>query len=69
MDWYQPLAAFGGKDAMTVATEAFECHVSQVKSGTDMGSGLRRDNSSFGLWFSSVGEDEEKNDFFEHIEP
>ena len=69
MDWYQPLTAFGGKDAMTVATEAFECHVSQVKSGTDMGSGLRRDNSSFGLWFSSVGEDVEKNDFFEHIEP
>ena len=69
MDWYQPLTAFGGKDAMTVATEAFECHVSQVKSGTDMGSGLRRDNSAFGLWFSSVGEDVEKNDFFEHIEP
>lgn len=69
MDWYQPLAAFGGKDAMTVATEAFECHVSQVKSGTDMGSGLRRDNSSFGLWYSAVGEDVEKNDFFENIVP
>lgn len=69
MDWYQPLAAFGGKDAMTVATEAFECHVSQVKSGTDMGSGLRRDNSSFGLWFSRVGEDVAKNDFFENILP
>lgn len=69
MDWYQPLTAFGGKDAMTVATEAFECHVSQVKSGTDMGSGLRRDNSSFGLWYSAVGEDVEKNDFFENIAP
>ena len=69
MDWYQPLAAFGGKDAMTVATEAFECHVSQVKSGTDMESGIRRDNSAFGLWFSNVGEDVEKNDFFENIEP
>ena len=69
MDWYQPLTAFGGKDAMTVATEAFECHVSQVKSGTDMGSGLRRDNSSFGLWFSTVGEDVAKNDFFENIVP
>lgn len=69
MDWKQPLAAFDGKNALTVATEAFEFHVSQVKSGTDMEDGLLYDNSRFGLWFSAVGEDVEKNDFFENITP
>lgn len=69
MDWNKPLTAFGGKDGLTVATEAFKFHVSQVKSGTVMEDGLLYDNSIFGLWYSAVGEDVEKNDFFENIVP
>lgn len=68
MDWKKPLTAFGGKSALEVATEAFRFHVSQVKSGTEMADGLLYDNSRFGLWYSAVGEDVEKNDFFENID-
>ena len=52
-----------------MATEAFKFHVSQVKSGTVMEDGLLYDNSIFGLWYSAVGEDVEKNDFFENVLP
>lgn len=67
MDWHVPLAAFGGKDGMTIATEAMACHVSQVANGWVMEEGGRFDNSLFGLYFTSVGPDVEKNDLMENI--
>lgn len=69
MDWNQPLSAFGGKTALEVANEAYQMHVSQLDYHSEVyGSG---DYSSleFGLAFTTVGADEEKNDFFEHIDP
>lgn len=69
MDWHQPLSAFGGKDGMTVATEALQCHASQVKHGWAMEEGGENDNSLFGLYFTTVGEDVAGDDLMENIMP
>ncbi len=70
MDWHQPLEAFGGKTGFEMAKEGFKRHVSQQGVG---GFAVRatgdHDCRKFGLWFSTVGEDVEKNDFFENIVP
>lgn len=67
MDWRAPLSAFGGKDGLTVATEALEFHVSQTMNGWAMEDGGQYDNALFGLYYSSVGGDVNKNDFMENI--
>ena len=69
-DWRQPLEAFGGKNAFEIADEAFKMHRSQAASGKykveDFG---KYDNSLFGLFYSTVGNDTPgENDMFEHIE-
>ncbi len=67
MDWRQPLEAFGGRTSFEIAEEAFRCHVSQQHTRyrvEDFGAG---DCSLFGLYRSLVGEDIEKNDFFENL--
>ena len=66
-DWHRPLEAFGGKDGLTVATEALALHRSQVKRGWEMEDGGKMDNSLFGLYYTSVGPDEAGDDLFEHI--
>lgn len=69
LEWDTPLANFDGKNGFEVASEAFGCHVSQNAFYV-----LERRKSSkfcctlFGLYRSTVGPDEEKNDFLEHIE-
>lgn len=66
MDWNKPLAAFNGKTAIEVADEAYQKHVSQLYLYSNVyNPGLY--NDSFGLYFSTVGPDVAKNDFFEHI--
>lgn len=67
MDWREPLPAFGGKDSFTVASEALACHVSQVKHGWAMEEGGEMDNSLFGLYHSTVGEDVLGNDLMENV--
>lgn len=67
MDWHQPLNAFDGKDSMTVATEALNCHVSQILAGWEMTEGGDMDNALFGLYYTAVGPDEAGNDLMEHI--
>lgn len=67
MDWRQPLEAFGGKTAFDMAEAAFLCHVSQLDTEYKVEDFGPYDNAKFGLAYTSVGEDEEKNDFFEHI--
>lgn len=68
MDWSQPLASFGGKDGLTVAREAFDFHVSQDHVRYHVQSpGEENDSTLFTLVYSTVGEDEAGNDFFEHI--
>ncbi len=67
MDWHVPLSRFGGRDGMTVATEALDLHRSQVANGWAMEEGGSCDNSVFGLYFTAVGPDEAGGDLFEHI--
>lgn len=67
LDWHQPLNAFDGKDAFTVASEAMNMHASQVKRGWQLEDHGEHDNTLFGLYFSTVGEDT-GNDLMEHID-
>lgn len=68
MNWRMPLDAFGGKTAFDLAKEAFACHTSQQDAGYEVQDFGPYDNAKFGLAYSAVGEDQEKKDFFEHIE-
>ncbi len=67
LDWRQPLAAFSGRTAFDVAEEAFRCHVSQQAGDYRVLDEGECDCSLFGLYRSLVGEDEAKDDIFEHI--
>ncbi|MBQ8161303.1 MAG: PIG-L family deacetylase [Clostridia bacterium] len=72
-----------GKTAMEVAQDAFLCHQSQqrfyqtVQYGKYYGQRFRfevvyggmMDNADFGLAYSSLPQDEAKNDFMEHVTP
>lgn len=70
MDWSQPLSAFGGDTGFQVARRAFAWHESQTKDDRWQVAykGSRFDSTLYTLVFSTVGEDEAGNDFFEHIE-
>ena len=79
MDWDQPLAVFGGRTGYQVAEAGYQWHVSQHEAGQKNPKTGKfeyfivepRDSDyscyRFGLAFSTVGEDTEKNDFFENI--
>lgn len=67
MDWKKPLASFGGKTGLEVATEAFRCHVTQ-QGHWDVWDGGDWDNSLFGLWHTTVGPDVVGGDMFENID-
>ena len=71
MDWNVPLAAFSGRTAIEIATEALDCHVSQMDENAawqmaDVVEG-KYDNGLFGLWRTTVGPDVLKTDMFENI--
>jgi len=68
MDWETPLDAFGGKTALQIAKIGMKEHSSQTDAFVVKSHGTY-DNSKFGLYFTTVGEDEAKNDFLEHIDP
>lgn len=70
LDYETPLESFGGRTAFEVACDAFEYCVSQVQRGyyRVYGTGDEYDSHLFGLYRSLVGEDEARNDLFEHIE-
>ena len=65
MDWHEPLDFFGGQDGITVATEAFQFHRSQLKAWS-IEDGGELSNARFGLVSSTVGPDESRDDFLEH---
>lgn len=69
MDWRVPLARFGGRTAFDMAEAAFACHVSQQHTEYKVEDFGPYDNAKFGLAFSAVGEDVNKNDFFENVTP
>lgn len=75
MDWDQPLESFGGLTAFEASIQVgFQQHKSQVEhfewyyAYTENAAGVRRFNPCYyGLYRSTVGEDVQKNDFFENI--
>jgi hypothetical protein len=68
MDWETPMDALGGKTPLEVAKIGMKEHSSQTGAYAVKSHGTY-DNSKFGLYFTTVGEDEAKNDFLEHIDP
>ncbi len=68
MDWETPLDAFDGKTALDIAKIGMKEHSSQTGAYAVKSHGTY-DNSKFGLYFTTVGEDEAKNDFLEPIDP
>ena len=68
LDWEQPLSAFDGKTGAQVAREAFRKHVSQRNTHYTIFLSGPNDSRYLGLYFTTVGEDTEKNDVFEHVE-
>lgn len=68
MDWETPLEAFGGKTALEIAKLGMKEHSSQTGAYAVKSHGTY-DNSKFGLYFTTVGEDVARNDFLEHIDP
>lgn len=75
MDWDQPLESFGGMTAFEVTRDlGYPCHKSQYKdfawylSYYDTAAECPKYNPCYyGLFRSTVGEDVEKNDFFENL--
>ena len=79
LDWDQPLKAFDGKTGAQMAAEAFKLHASQQGMGSKIKgkfveftvekTGAKMyPYDHFGLRSSTVGQDEAKNDFLEHID-
>ena len=75
MNWDIPLESFGGMTAFEVTKNlGFPCHVSQQTyyswyfQGMDTASEITQYSPcEFGLYRTTVGQDEQKNDFFEHM--
>ena len=76
MDWDQPLDCFGGMSPFQVSKQLgfYECHVSQVKDfswylsqGQTAAEFKKYNPCAYGLFRSTVGEDVQKNDFFENV--
>lgn len=68
MDWTKKLDSLHGYSPLQVAQIGMKEHASQTKYYAVKDHGTY-DNSKFGLYFTTVGEDVEKNDFLEHIDP
>lgn len=70
MQWSEmPLQAFGGKTALEMAEQGYACHQSQQGFWFAVKESGSYDCRKFGLAYTTVGLDEAKTDFFEHIPP
>lgn len=69
MDWDQPLAAFSGRTGFEVALLGYDQHKSQHRLQQYKVEPRDAKNSSyqFGLARTTVGDDKNKNDFFENV--
>ena len=63
LDLNAPLAAYAGQTAGEVAQRAYEAHVSRKLFGLTIDP-----TSAYTLFYSTAGNDEAKNDLFEHID-
>ncbi|MBQ2930410.1 MAG: phosphodiester glycosidase family protein [Clostridia bacterium] len=70
LDWSVPLNSMGGATSLELADSAFELfHKTQETSGQSvLTTGAEYDNELFGLVYTTVGEDVNKNDFLENID-
>jgi LmbE family N-acetylglucosaminyl deacetylase len=64
----EPSDAARGLTMTEVATIGYSKHVSQQNAFSMSNHGVKYDNRKYGLAFTTVGEDVEKNDFFENVE-
>ena len=69
MDWDAPLKSFDGLSGFDVARNAYMLHTTEYAKALHLVEGRDDPYSSyrFGLYRSLVGEDEAKNDLFEHL--
>lgn len=67
MDWNQPLEAFGGNTALDMAKIGYSYHKSQHIWNFRVSDTSKNSCAKFGLAFSTVGIDVEKDDFLENI--
>ncbi len=67
LNWRLPLDSFEGQTAFDIAQAAFLFHVSQQKGKYFVEDFGPYDNSQFGLFYTTVGPDVEKDDFFENV--
>jgi len=68
MNWEQPFSPDSPISPIFLAKEAFDKHSSQKKGFSMDRDGVKSDNRIYGLFYTAVGPDEAKNDFFEHID-
>ena len=68
MDWDAPLSADSPISPIFLAKEAFDKHRSQQRAYSMNREAKTYNNRLFGLYYSAVGPDEAKNDFFEHLD-
>ncbi len=70
LDWSVPLKSMNGATGLELADSAYELfHKTQETSGHSVGTtGVEYDNTLFGLVYSTVGEDVNRNDFLENID-
>jgi hypothetical protein len=69
MDWTQPLAVFNGKSSWDMAKLGYDKHISQHIFKFRVRIEGPNDCRLFGLYFTSVGPDVQKDDFLENIDP
>lgn len=67
MDWNVPMDDTGIITPAFLAWEGYDKHKSQLSSFSMERDGAQYDNTLFGLYWSSVGPDIEKNDFMENV--
>ncbi len=67
MDWRKPLESFGGKTGLELAQEAYGFHVTQHTTKFTVTDEGGTSCAEFGLAFTTVGQDVEKDDFFENV--
>ena len=67
LDWSQPLSGQTEITPIMLATEAYDKHRTQHPYYSMEKEGVEYDNRLFGLYYSTVGEDKDKDDLFENI--
>ncbi len=68
LDCRKPLASFGGKTALEVASEAYKKHVSQQWCWFYVSDDYKYSIARFGLYRTTVGADETGDDLMEHLQ-